>query len=228
MKHIIITFVLACFCLPSASAQQWKFGIEAGGNWSHYREDKSQAEQIGNMGVGFQLGGTVDYEFKHHWMLMSGLSFMQTRSNMKLFNAMTPFFPDTEIKVNHLNIPIKVGFNIRISKNFSLIPYIGAYGSINFNAGDCDVKNPYTGKTEHWKPMDGYSYLVPPAEPDTYEYEARLNAFRRWNYGASGGLKAVIANRYTVSLQYNESIKKVQKQCNLRNYGYLFSVGYRF
>ncbi|MDY6192004.1 MAG: outer membrane beta-barrel protein, partial [Bacteroides uniformis] len=186
-------------------------------------------EQVGSMGGGFQLGGTVDYEFKHHWMLMSGLTWMQTRSSMELFNASVPYFPDTEIKMNHLNIPIKIGYNIRINKSLSLIPYIGVYGSINFNAGKCDVKNPYyTGETNHWKPMDGYSYIVPTEADIPYEYEATIDAFRRWNYGAVGGMKAVIAGRYTVSLQYYESIKKVQKQCNLRNYGYQLSVGYQF
>lgn len=148
---------------------------------------------------------------------------------MELFNASVPYFPDTEIKMNHLNIPIKIGYNIRINKSLSLIPYIGVYGSINFNAGKCDVKNPYyTGETNHWKPMDGYSYIVPTEADIPYEYEATIDAFRRWNYGAVGGMKAVIAGRYTVSLQYYESIKKVQKQCNLRNYGYQLSVGYQF
>lgn len=229
MKKIIIFFILTAYLLPQASAQQVKFGVEAGGNWSHYKNDKSKAEQVGSMGGGFQLGGTVDYEFKHHWMLMSGLTWMQTRSSMELFNASVPYFPDTEIKMNHLNIPIKIGYNIRINKSLSLIPYIGVYGSINFNAGKCDVKNPYyTGETNHRKPMDGYSYIVPTEADIPYEYEATIDAFRRWNYGAVGGMKAVIAGRYTVSLQYYESIKKVQKQCNLRNYGYQLSVGYQF
>lgn len=74
MKKIIIFFILTAYLLPQASAQQVKFGVEAGGNWSHYKNDKSKAEQVGSMGGGFQLGGTVDYEFKHHWMLMSGLT----------------------------------------------------------------------------------------------------------------------------------------------------------
>lgn len=178
------------------------------------------------MGGGFQLGGTVDYEFKRHWMLMSGLSFMQTRSNMKLFDKMAAYFPDTEIKMNHLNIPIKVGYNIHFNKSFSLIPYIGAYGSINFNAGKCKVKD--GSNDNHWKPMDGHSYTVA-TEPDfPYEYVATIGAFHRWNYDAVRGMKAVIADRYTVSLQYYESIKKVQKQCNLRNYSYQLSIGYQF
>lgn len=76
--------------------------------------------------------------------------------------------------------------------------------------------------------MDGYSYIVPTEADIPYEYEATIDAFRRWNYGAMGGMKAVIAGRYTVSIQYYESIKKVQKQCNLRNYGYQLSIGYQF
>lgn len=140
--------------------------------------------------------------------------------------ALLPRYGNKDEPLEH---PHKIGYNIRINKSLSLIPYIGVYGSINFNAGKCDVKNPYyTGETNHWKPMDGYSYIVPTEADIPYEYEATIDAFRRWNYGAVGGMKAVIAGRYTVSLQYYESIKKVQKQCNLRNYGYQLSVGYQF
>ena len=39
----IITFILGgVFCCMQASAQQVKFGVEAGGNWSHYKNDKSK------------------------------------------------------------------------------------------------------------------------------------------------------------------------------------------
>lgn len=78
-----------------ASAQQVKFGIEAGGNWSHYKNDRSKAEQVGSMGGGFQLGGTVDYEFKHHWMLMSGITWMQT---VAAWNCSMPACPSSPIR----------------------------------------------------------------------------------------------------------------------------------
>lgn len=226
MKKKLILSVLFIVCaLLRVSAQELKFGVEAGANWSHYKNDKAKAEQVGNMGTGFQLSGTVDYEFRKHWMLMSGLTFMQTRSSMMLYNSSMPYFPDTEIKMGHLNIPVKVGYNIRFNKNISLIPYVGLYGSVNFNLGKCDVKEA-TGSNQTWKPMDGYSYTIPSDLP--YEVVARIDPFRRWNWGALGGIKMVIAHHYTLSLQYYESIKKVQKQCNLRNFGYQLSIGYQF
>lgn len=230
MRKIIIFFILTAYLLTQANAQQVKFGIEVGANLSHYKNITSRAEKKGGMGVGFQIGGTADYEFKHHWMLMSGISFIQTKSKMELADASVFYFPDVEIKLNHLTIPIKVGYDIHVCKNFNLIPFIGLYGSINFSAGNCSVTagaNKLTDKKlDTWKPMDGYSYNVPSDLP--YEYEATIDAFRNWTYGGMGGLKAVIAGHYTISLQYNEAIKKVQKQCKLRNYGYQLSIGYQF
>lgn len=230
MKKIIVLFILTVGLLAEATAQQVKFGIEAGANFSHYKNSISHAKKKGGMGVGFQIGGTVDYEFRHHWMLMSGISFMQTQSNMKLADASVFYFPDTEIKLSHLTVPIKVGYNIHVCQNFNLIPFIGVYGSYDFNAGSCAViagaNELVAQKQDKWKPMDGYSYNVPSEQ--TYEYEATIDAFRHWTYGGMGGLKAVIANHYTISFQYYEAIKKVQKQCKLRNYGCQISIGYQF
>lgn len=223
----IVTIVLSIliFNIP-ASAQQVKFGVEAGANLSHYKSSKNHAQKEGGMGVGFQIGGTVDYEFKHHWMLMSGVSFMQTQSKMELIDASVFYFPNTEIKLNHLFIPLKVGYNIPLCKNINLIPFIGIYGSLNFSAGNCSLTATSGNISDKWKPMNGYSYIVPSDLP--YDHEVKLNAFRNWSYGAIGGVKAVIASHYTVSLQYYESIMKIQKQCGLRNYGYQLSVGYLF
>lgn len=232
MKKIILTFITGCLLTVSASAQV-KFGVEAGMNLSHFKYSQdSRSQRVGGMKPGFQVGITADYEFKKHWMLMSGLSFMQTRSNMKLAPFTDAFyFPDTEIKLNHLTIPLKVGYNIRINENFSLIPSIGWYGSIDLSAGNSSLKtlHPSDDKAEirqgSWKPMDGYSYEI---SPDSPPYKADIQAFRHWTYGSIGELKAVIGKHYTVAFSYYEGIKKAQKQNDLRNYGMQLSVGYRF
>ena len=55
-----------------------------------------------------------------------------------------------------------------------------------------------------------------------------LQAFRRWDYGGIVGMKAVIADHYTISFDYRVGIKKIQAQNGLRNSTFQFSVGYRF
>lgn len=59
-------------------------------------------------------------------------------------------------------------------------------------------------------------------------HAGNLQAFRRWDYGGIVGMKAVIADHYTISFDYRVGIKKIQAQNGLRNSTFQFSVGYRF
>lgn len=96
---MIVVVVLAAMCVLPLSAQV-KVGVEGGMNLSHYLvsgSDGYKAEQVGGMKPGFQLGVTVDYEIGKHWMLMSGLSWLQNRSTMKMMDHMVTYFPKTEI-----------------------------------------------------------------------------------------------------------------------------------
>ena len=128
---MIVVVVLAAMCVLPLSAQV-KVGVEGGMNLSHYLvsgSDGYKAEQVGGMKPGFQLGVTVDYEIGKHWMLMSGLSWLQNRSTMKMMDHMVTYFPKTEIKMNNLILPLKMGYNIRVSDKLSLIPSVGVYAS---------------------------------------------------------------------------------------------------
>lgn len=229
MKKIIITFIVGCLFIIPASAQV-RLGVEAGMNLSHFKYSQSgKTQKVDGMKPGFQIGVTADYEFEKHWMLITGVSFMQTHSNMKLATYTNAFyFPNTEIKLNHLTIPLKVGYNIHINDNLSLIPSVGWYGSINFSAGNASLKYIDGDEIRHtnWKPMDGYSYEISADLP--HPITASVGACRHWTYGATGELKAIIRKHYTVGFSYYEDIKKVQKQNDLRNYGFQLSVGYKF
>ncbi len=233
MRRFITVLLVAFFpCL--IFAQEFHWGVEAGMNLTHFKGlHKLMSEKVGGMKLGGQVGVTVDYEFKRHWMLLSGLTFMNTKSNMKLGSTFGGFpFPDTEIKLNHLVLPVKVGYNFRIRENLNLIPSIGLYAMWNFNAGSSSIA--YPGKQEaegksmiytQWKPMDGFSYVV---FEDPRIITDGISPLRKWTYGGVAGLKAVIGKHYTVSLDYFEALKRIHKMCSLRDYGLQLSVGYRF
>lgn len=232
MKRFTLFLLLALYLSLQVSAQV-RFGVDAGMNLTHFKSSSNhKAQKVGGMGAGFQIGGTVDYEFKRHWMLMSGASFMQTQSKMEMSYGMLPRFPDAKIKLNHIVIPLKVGYNIQINKKLSLIPSIGVYGSYNFSAGKCplEIHSPTDGKMIHekWNPMEGYSAKFPIGNSPGYYSFVDLDALRHWTYGGIAGLKAIISKHYTVSFQYNEAIKQIQGQCSIRDYGYQLSVGYMF
>ncbi len=92
------------------------------------------------------------------------------------------------------------------------------------------LKSPTDGKAIHekWNPMKGYSGEFPSGNSPGYYYNLELDALRHWTYGGVAGLKAVVNGHYTVSFQYYESIKEIQSQCDMRDYGYQLSVGYTF
>ena len=229
MKRLIILSAVVSLLCPASA--QVKVGVEAGANLSHYLVSGTRtADRVGGMKPGFQVGVSADWLMGDRWLLMSGLYLRQTQSRMKLGESMAMFFPDTEIKVNSLVVPLKVGYDFRLSDKFSLIPSVGVYASYGFNAGSCSLKTVWQDSAESedvrlesgsWKPMDGYAY-------EDGVMRKRLDPFRRWDYGGTAGLKAVINRHYTVAFDYSVGLKKVQPQNDLRNSVFRLSVGYRF
>ena len=228
-KLLFLLSVMLCACHTSA---QVKVGIEAGANLSHYLVSGSKyAEYVEDMKVGYQFGVSVDYLMGKHWMLMSGLYLQHTQSKLDLGDGTykNTFFPNTEIKVNNLVVPLKLGYQFKLSEKFCLIPSVGAYASYGFNAGKCNLQAVWQDeqgydtykKNATWKPMDGYSHT-------DGVMAKRLDPFRKWSYGGMAGLKAVVNGHYTISIDYSVGIKEVQKQNGLRGSALQLSVGYRF
>lgn len=229
-----LTFFIVCAaCLSLPSFAQLKVGIEAGMNLTHFRGNPNYSDKAGGMGAGIQVGGSIGYEFPKHWMLLSGVSFMRTQSNMKLTYNTLPYFPKAEIRLNRVVIPLKVGYHFRINEKVSLIPSIGIYGSYNFSAGKCalNINSPIDGKENieqvKWNPMEGYTYSIPVTN-SSEQYDVRLDALRHWTYGGTVGLKAVIHKHYALSFHYHEAMKSIQGACDIRDYGLQFSIGYLF
>lgn len=229
MKQILLLFMLF---LPLSTFAQLTYDVKAGVNLSHFKSSQeTDLKQVGGMKAGFQAGVDINYEFERHWVLSAGLTFARTNSTMNLTDGMSVgyFFPETEVRLNHFMIPLRLGYNIRFSKNFHLMPSVGWYGSIDFSAGESSLGIMGENGLAYtkWKPTKGFSYQ-PPVGSGPVPYTATLAPFRNWTYGLVGGVKAVLWQHYTVSVDYYEAIKKAQKQNDLRNYGLQMSVGYRF
>ena len=229
MKTKLLLIALIAMIVSAAQAQV-KFGIEAGINASKFVGDNdnwSKPSEKGDMKIGFQIGATADYEFKNRMMIMSGLYFTRKVGDLKLgdnyYNSTDKpstymKYPKVETKINYLQIPIKIGYNFNISENFSLIPSIGVYAAYGFSAGKCDldIKGEDSKITStQWKPLDGYN-------------NNEIQAFRKFDWGATAGVKAIISNHYTVSADYYMGIKKANNTYGLRNSTIQLSVGYRF
>lgn len=231
IKKLIMAFV--AIIIASSANAQIKFGIETGINASKLLvSSPSKAEQNGGMKFGFQIGGTIDYNLGNSFILMSGLSFQQTRTEAKLLDHEVVFFPKTEIKLNNLFVPVKIGYNIKINDKLSIIPSFGLYVNYAFDAGKSKIdiietsgETNYKTTSTTWKPTDGLTYKVSD-EPITHY--ASLQAFRNWTVGGIGGIKMILCDHYTLSLNYSCGINYMQSQNSLKNSSFQAAIGYRF
>lgn len=234
MKKVYVVFLIMFLASLSMNAQV-KFGIETGMNAS--QTVSGEYAEINGRVSGFQVGGTVDYQFGGHWTLMSGLSFIQKGGELNqdlfvrsadgsAFLLVAPPYDRVSLKMNYIELPLKIGYKIRLNDRLSLIPSIGGYASYGFNAGSCALNAFRSNGTDgvftsvKWKPFDGYSNRAYANSP--------LDKLNRWDFGGIVGLKAIISDHYTVSFNYSHSIKSIQKQMDLRNSTFQLSVGYRF
>lgn len=71
--------------------------------------------------------------------------------------------------MNNLILPLKMGYNIRVSDKLSLIPSVGVYASYGFGAGNCSLDvihqegDNITTEPAKWKPLDGFP--IKPGSP---------------------------------------------------------------
>ena len=202
---------------------QVKVGVQAGANVSGFASSSSMPAENSSQ-MGYQLGVTADYEFNNHLVLTSGLSFIRRNGKLELGQNYYPSdgsfmrFPRVETAVNYLQSPLTVGYRFHCGDGFSLTPCVGLYAAYGLGAGSCalDVKAE-NGEisSEGWKPLQG-------------NREHGLNGLRRWDWGGTAVLKAIIGRHYMAELSYSLGIMKAQTMYGLRNSTFQLSVGYRF
>ena len=237
MKKVLLLTALVLGLIANAHAQQVKFGIEGGMNLSGIRTNDDRQSPRG-LSAGWQIGGTASYEFKNHITLSSGIIFMNTQRNAKFLPWYGGYFPTAEVKSNQLTLPLKAGYTFQIGKSLSITPAVGLYASYHFSGGlgNMDYYNHayHLGQDPvkaRWGAMHSFNYYVSIYNENgeiENSFVEEIDPLRHWTWGAVGGINATIKDHYTISLQYMEDIKRIQRELNFRDYSLMLSVGYKF
>ncbi|MBR3626000.1 MAG: outer membrane beta-barrel protein [Bacteroidaceae bacterium] len=237
MKRLLTLMALMLCMAVVTQAQKVRFRIEGGMNLSGIRTNDDRESNPRGLCAGWQICGTVSYEFKKHITLISGLTLMHTQRNAKFSPWYGGYFPKAEVKTNQLVLPLKAGYSIHIGKLLRITPSAGLFASYHISGGDGNMNHHEFVNGElnmikaRWNPMHDfsyYSYAVNEKGEESGSYISNITSVRHWTWGAVGGINATIKNHYTVSLQYMEDIKRIQKDLNFRDYSMMLSVGYKF
>lgn len=236
MKKAVLFFAVLAATSVGASAQNMKFGVNIGTDLGWYSSSEPQFNSS-DMKAGIVAGGSLSYEFGNHITLNSGLNVLYSNTN---FSARSIFYTtDTEpkyksvdVKTLSFEIPLTVGYNFKIGKSLSLQPNIGIYARYGVASFESDLTNrvAVTGSdgsttfneiADKWKPYDGYPY-------EANEPNDNLSKLKRWDVGATIGLKMTVNDHYTISADYKRGFSEQLKVVGLKNNGLRFTVGYTF
>lgn len=233
IKVIILTILFPLFI----HAQQVRFGVEGGMNLSGIKTNDDRESNPKGLSLGWQISGTATYEFNNHITLMSSLTLMHTWRKAKFSPWYGGYFPKVEIKTNQLTLPLKAGYTFHICDALSITPFLGSYASYHFSGGNGNINHyEYVNGSQtlinaKWGAMHRFNYYIYIVDENgdiinaSMEY---IDPLRHWTWGATGGINATIKDHYTISLQYMEDIKRIQKELNFRVYSLMLSLSYKF
>ncbi len=129
MKNCLFKTMLALlFMMPvSVFAQKWNFGVEAGYVNNTLAVEKYEATARN----GFKFGANAEYTLSNQISFESGLAYIRKGAN--LFIGYRDFIKIESIKfseMDYIQIPLMVGYKLKLGNGFSLKPEAGGYFSL--------------------------------------------------------------------------------------------------
>ncbi|WP_304132856.1 porin family protein, partial [Mesonia mobilis] len=204
MKRFIVIAIL--LFTVSLSAQEVRFGVKGGVNFSKININQSNDLLNSEMKTGFHIGGLVEFKLTNRFALEPQLFYSRQNSILEIkladltFPGSTPNDPifveniNNEYNLDLINLPILAKFYITEGFNIFAGPQ--------------------------------FSYLV--SEKDKYD-------IKEFDYGLIGGLGyqfdsglLLSANYYLGMNDINNFIEPIQNQLKLKQRVIQFSVGYLF
>jgi len=191
MRKLLI--VIFCLC-TTASFAQLKLGLQAGYNSSGFIDKGSDVQYFNLSRIStFQVGLVGEQALNKRFSLSSGLIYFQ-KGGQKDKTIFATTGASTVSKLNYIQIPLNIAYNIPFHKNWKAIIGAGLYGAVglsgtekgsdeeisgNVTPLDNKVKfsnNPYyTAGITYVKPLDfGYNVLVGVAH-NNFEFKVTLS-----------------------------------------------------
>ena len=221
LKPVVVLFVLACY--PSlCKGQNIDYVIHAGMNVSNYVDGDKYQLYESSAKIGLELGVGVRTNFDGNFFIQSGINILQSGGN---FAVMSPYvdssgqlfteFPEVNTKMLSLEIPLSVGYNVKVGKSVVLSPSVGVYYRYNFASIKDKVND--GEKTEKWDCFKDFAHGA-----------GRIDPFRHHDLGALVRVDATISRHYCLSLGYQRGLIKQSQQYGLKNQTFTLSAGYIF
>jgi len=182
---------------------------------------------------GIRIGLSTEYSFTDHFVLMSGLDFVVKGSNnMQNDLSYSPEMKIFSVQLGYLQLPILLGYKLKMKNEFVITPAIGLYFSYGiWGNAEIDEFNFDAREENKYIEMDWNPYTS-----TTLNDWGRttLSGMDRFDYGLSLGIQAEYS-RYYCKLYYDfglpyiwdgfgDNIKDVRNRSITVGFGYKFKL----
>lgn len=226
MKKVSIIIIASLFSLLS-NAQDLKYGVHAGVNLSGYCSGDKFKVYDSKFRTGCQVGGDLIYTFNNKITLSSGADIMLSGGKFSTFssyissNGVNTEFPEIKAKEISVEIPIKIGYDFKLSDKSDFIPSVGIYGRYGFES----IKDNVTTSLDNGKSQDVKKWNC---YEDFSDKGHRIDAFKRFDFGVNAEARFVFSNHYFVALGYSYGLTKKTEQYGIKPNYVKLSLGYIF
>lgn len=179
MKRFILLIIIAL--APIFSQAQWNVGVEAGAGFSNL--SGSRAESNANSRAGLKIGVIGSYTARYGLYVESGLSYANRKGGiLSHFDNQYKTLESVDSKLQYLQLPVNLGYKIRLSKKWAIIPKAGMWVAVGVG-GHSIVTGTETSGTR-------YQVRVLPFNADRYTLSGvnyNIGGFSRLDWGMSVG-----------------------------------------
>lgn len=229
-KILLLFCLFSCFFID-AQAQYVKkkltSDIHVGINLSEMDMGGDQ-NQYNKLKPGAVVGVNVNYKIIGNIQVQTGFYVSKKGLKQEIHSEVTTPLKDLYIQdtvrttvANYIQIPLALGYEVYLTKNFAFNINVGLYGAYGFK-GNYEYK--YSQATV---PYGGH-IIYEPLQTATGE-TFNINRWRRWDYGLIGSV-GFIYDIYTINLNYERGFNNVTTEnwSSLKNKNISILLGLRF
>lgn len=210
--------------MTTGKAQKIKAGFHLGTNISGYTGGKHYIVYDKSSKLGLEIGADIKYLLKNRISVLSGANLLQTGGKFSVMsgyvntsgNGQTQF-PEVSTKALSIEVPLKIGYDIEVCRQTSLIPQVGVFGRYGITSKKEKISIAGYNDTYDWNCFNDFN-------KDMHH----IDGMTRLEYGVSIGLGMKIADHYSLSLNYRKGLNDVSKQYDIQKADLSFAVGYVF
>lgn len=229
-KIFSIFCLLGCFQF-SADAQTVKkkltADLHAGLNFAEMDVNNGQNED-NKLKLGAVVGVNINYKIYGNIQLQTGFYVSKKGLKQEAHSETTTALKDVYILdtvrttvANYIQIPLAIGYEVYLTKNFAFNVNVGLYGAYGFKG---TYENKYSKATIPY----GGNIIYEPLQVGSGE-TFDLNKWKRLDYGLIGSI-GFIYDIYTINLNYERGLNNITRESwsTLKNRNISILLGLRF